>query len=91
MLLVAGIVLIAIGLGLFGAGFVGLTAPIACPINGCPPIFSSNYTVDWAEIFVGLGFIISGIGMVIASTRVKVVATFRDCSTATAQASTVAS
>jgi hypothetical protein len=74
LLLVAGILLMATGLGLFTAGFVGLTTPIPCAINGCPSIFSSNYATNWAEISVGLGLIVSGIAMVIASRHAKVVA-----------------
>lgn len=73
LLLVGGMVLIVIGTGFFVAGFVGFTrfSPL-CAIT-CPSIFSSNYTIFWSEMFVGLVFIISGIGMVITSRRVKVV------------------
>ena len=78
MLLLSGMVLIAIGSALFIAGFAGLTNPIPCAITGCPSVFSANYAIEWAEISVGVVFIVSGIGMVIASRRVNVVADVRE-------------
>jgi hypothetical protein len=72
-LFVGGIALLAIGTGLLVAGFVGLTIPLACPINGCPSIFSSNFTISWVEIALGFLFVILGSGMVTASRRTRIV------------------
>ena len=53
-LMPAGVTLVLVGLTLAIIGILGLTVPIPCAINGCPPIFSANYAVEWTEILIGL-------------------------------------
>jgi len=68
-LMIGGMALVAIGSILVVIGLLGFTHPIACAINGCPSIFSSNYAISWTEILLGLVFIISGTALLVPSGR----------------------
>jgi hypothetical protein len=61
---VAGALLVVFGVVFVIVGLVSIVLDFPpCPINACPPIFSTYYAVYWSEIFAGLVMIALGIGL----------------------------
>jgi hypothetical protein len=69
---VAGTLLVVLGVVFVIVGLVSLVLDFPpCPINACPPIFSTYYPVYWSEIFAGLVMIALGIGLRLQARRIQ--------------------
>src|SRR5713101_8496853 len=67
-----GRLLVVLGVALLIFGLVSLVVAFPpCPINACPPIFSTYYAVYWSEIFAGLVMIALGIGLRLQARRIQ--------------------
>lgn len=66
-----GLVVAVIGIGLIALGLDGLRTPIACAVDGCPSIFSSNYATYWNAIYTGLALVATGFAFMLVSKRLK--------------------
>jgi len=69
---VAGTLLVVLGVVFVIVGLVSIVLDFPpCPINACPPIFSTYYAVYWSEIFAGLVMIALGIGLRLQARKIQ--------------------
>src|SRR5467141_612192 len=69
---VAGALLVVFGVVFVIVGLVSIVLDFPpCPINACPPIFSTYYAVYWSEIFAGLIMIALGIGLRLQARKIQ--------------------